>query len=204
MSSVIEVVPETEQPACRRFTLADALILIAGLALVLSMGAHLLSLFADSVLKVVQTVAANRAYVWEHWPVFWRALRVPVATTISYACQFAGSLIAGMTPIFFVLRLRRPRPPWRELLLRPGTASGLAIVFGLFWVLGLAQIAFPDRLDSIAGPFIAIGGTVAAVWLILLLCRRWNAEPGWVDRLGRLLGAIAIGTALLGLVMYRI
>jgi hypothetical protein len=32
-----------EQPAYRKFTLADALILIAGLAIVLSMGAHLLN-----------------------------------------------------------------------------------------------------------------------------------------------------------------
>ena len=45
---------------------------------------------------------------------------------------------------------------------------------------------------------------LAAVWLVLLLCRQWKAEPGWVDGTGRLLGAMAIGTAILGLVIYRI
>jgi hypothetical protein len=203
-SSTAAVAPTGERAACRRFTLADALILIAGLAIVLSMGTHLLRFSAESFVGIFHTIAANRVDLWESWPRFWRALREPVITTIWYGSQFFGTMLFGMTPIFFVLRLRRPRPRWRALLVQPGMVAGLAMVFGLFWVLGLVQIMLPNRLDSIHGPGLVIGGTVAAFWLILLLCRKWNAEQGWVDRLGRILGAMAIGTSLLGLVIYRI
>jgi hypothetical protein len=50
----------------------------------------------------------------------------------------------------------------------------------------------------------AVGGAVAASWGILALSRRWQAERGWVDRVGQILGCIAIGTALLGLMIHRI
>ena len=133
----------------------------------------------------------------------WKTLRDPSSQLVSYSFQFAGTLIIGMTPIFFIVRLRRPRPPWRTLLLQPGFAAALAMVFGLFWVTGLIHILLPDRLNSFNGPGIVVGGSVAVVWIMLTLCRKWNAEPGWVDRLGRTLGALAIATAFLGLIMYR-
>jgi hypothetical protein len=204
VSSTTALAPDVEQPACRKFTLAGALILIAGLAIVLSMSAHLLKFSAESLVRVFHGIAANRVHLWESWPRFWRALREPVITTTWYGSQFLGTMLFGILPIFFVLRFRRPRPPWRALFVQPGMVAGLAMVIGLIWVLGIVQIMFPGRLDPIHGTWLAIGSTVAAFWLILLLCRRWKAEPGWVDRLGRLLGAMAIASALLGLVCYRI
>ena len=193
------------QPACRRFTLADALILIAGLALVLSMGAHLLGLSAASLLDACIGSSLHVGVNWEGWPRLWREIRKPVIDTIWYGSQFAGTLLFGMTPIFFILRLKRPRPPLRALVVQPGMVAGLAMVFGLFWVMGLVHIVFPERLDSISGPWIAAGGTVATAWLMLCLCRRWKAEAGWVDGIGRLLGAIAIGNrGYQGLFIYRV
>jgi hypothetical protein len=82
--------------------------------------------------------------------------------------------------------------------------AGLAMVFGLFWVMGLFHILLPDRLDSITGPWIAVGGTVAVAWLVLAVSGNWRVEPGWIDRLGVLLGATAISAALFGLVISRI
>jgi hypothetical protein len=196
--------PAVEQPACRKFTLADALILIAGLAVALSMGAHLLSLDAASFIEVCLVSLQQVGDKWAGLPRLWHSIRLPLINAIWYGCQFLGTLLFGMTPIFFILRLKRPRPPWRSLLILPGTMAALAMVFGLFWVTGLVHLMLPDRLDAITGPWIVVGATVAAVWLVLLLCRRWKAEPGWVDAMGRLLGAMAIGTALFGLVIYRI
>ena len=63
---------------------------------------------------------------------------------------------------------------------------------------------FPDRIESMNGPWIVIGCTVVAAWAGLALSRRWKSERGSVDRMGMLLGALAILTALLGLVMFRI
>ena len=43
------------------------------------------------------------------------------------------------------------------------------------------------------------GPAVAAAWLILALSGRWQPEKSWIDRLGRLLGAIWIVTSLLAM-----
>jgi hypothetical protein len=63
---------------------------------------------------------------------------------------------------------------------------------------------FPDKLDSMTAAPAAVGGSVAVGWCAMVVCRRWRSEPGWVDRLGRVLGFAAIGTALLGLIVFRI
>jgi hypothetical protein len=193
-----------EHPACRKFTLADSLIFIAGLAIVLSMGAHLLKFATEYFLQICRVLVVRRAELWENWPPVWRAIREPLRQLVSYGFQCAGTLLFGVTPIFLILRMRRPRPVWRVLFVQPGVVAGLAMVFGFFWVAGLVQIVFPDRLDSITGPWIAVGGTVAVAWLVLAASGNWIIEPGWVDRLGVLLGAAAIATALLGLAVYRI
>jgi hypothetical protein len=51
---------------------------------------------------------------------------------------------------------------------------------------------------------IAVGGTVALAWTVLALSRRWESEPGWVDRTGRLLGAAAIVNGALCFTLYGI
>jgi hypothetical protein len=35
----------------------------------------------------------------------------------------------------------------------------------------------------------AIGPMIAGAWSILLLSRRWRPEPGWIDRMGTIIGA---------------
>src|SRR5262249_17938993 len=40
------------------------------------------------------------------------------------------------------------------------------------------------------------GYSVGAVWLLLALSGRWRAERSWIDRLGRLLGAVWIAAAI--------
>jgi hypothetical protein len=32
------------------------------------------------------------------------------------------------------------------------------------------------------------GLAIAALWVVLALGHRWRASPGWIDRLGRLIG----------------
>jgi hypothetical protein len=109
-----------------------------------------------------------------------------------------------MTPAFFVVRLRQPRSALRVVLAYPGTLAGLAIVFGLFWITGFLYILFPNQMRPETTAAIAVGGTLAVTWGALALCRRWNGEPGWIDRAGRLLGLTAIGKGLIGLVLFRI
>jgi hypothetical protein len=42
-----------------------------------------------------------------------------------------------------------------------------------------------------------VGLAVIGAWLVLASGRRWGAEPSWIDRLGRLLGACWIGLFLI-------
>jgi hypothetical protein len=129
------------------------------------------------------------------WTEYWGA---------DHAFQLAEMFLFSMTPAFFILRLRRPRPSLRVLLRQPGTVAALAMVFGLFWGTGALLALFPERVDAMTSAPAAIGGAVAVGWGILALSRWWEPERGWVDRVGRILGCIAIGMGLLGLVIQRI
>jgi hypothetical protein len=193
----------TEPMRCREFRLSDAMILVAGAALSLS-GAHLLVLMADAFRQLCREAVLNRDVLLGPWPAFWVAIRNDLRSTLWYAFQVAGMVLLGMTPAYFVLRLRRPRPPLRTLLRQPGMVAVLAMAFGLFWGTGGLISLLPERFDSMNAAPSAIGGSVAAAWGVLALSRRWEPEPGWVDRVGRVLGCAAIGTALLGLVVFRI
>jgi hypothetical protein len=193
-----------ERIHCRKFRLSDAMILLAGAALALSAGSHLLLLMAEMLGRLFREAAAHRADVPDHWSLFWGATHGPLRNTLWYAFQVAETFLFGMIPAFIALRLRHPRPPLRTLPRQPGTAAALAMVFGLFWGTGGLLWAFPDKVDSMTAAPIAVGGAVASVWVAFALCRSWNPEAGWVDRMGRVLGCAAIGTALLGLVVFRI
>ena len=197
---------EPQPAACRPFRLSDAMILIAGLAIVFARGGYLLTLFAGHFMQVCRTLMPLMLNedVRGAWPELLRMIRFPLRQCVGYGFQFSSMIFGSMMPIFLILRLRRPRPPWRALILQPGVVAAVAMVFGGFWVYGWMQIVAPDRLDSFTGPWIVDGATVTAAWVVLALSRRWNSEPGWIDRLGRILGVTAIGTALLCLAVYWI
>jgi hypothetical protein len=185
----------------RKFGLSDAMILIAGTALCLAAGIPLFGLLADAAGRLWAAGVTHRG---EPLAAFWRGTHDHLRNTLWYGFQVAEVFLVAMWPTFVALRLRRPRPPLRALVLEPGTVAGLAMVFGLFWGTGCLLSLFPEKVDSMTGAAIAVGGIVSAAWIILALSHRWRSGPGWVDRLGQLLGCAAIGTALLGLIIYRI
>lgn len=193
-----------ESSHCREFRLADAMILLAGGALALSVGSHLLLLLADMLGRLCREVTFHIADLPTHWPLFWDATHYSLRNTLWYGFQLAETFLFGMTPAFFVLRLRRPRPPLRALLRQPGTVAGLAMVFGLFWGTGGLLWLFPSKFDSMIAAPAAVGGAVVIAWIALALTRRWKPEAGWVDLVGRVLGCAAIVTALLGFLVYWI
>jgi hypothetical protein len=156
------------------------------------------------LVELGRVAIAHQVDLRENWPRFWVAVREPLRQIVNYGFQSAGIVLICMTPVFLMLRLRRPRPPWRVLLVQPGMVAALAMVFGLLWVTGLVHILLPGLMDAFTMPWIAVGGSVAVAWVALVLLRRWKAERGWVDRMGRLMGAMAIGTALLGFLVYRV
>jgi hypothetical protein len=167
----------------RRFTLLDGLILIAPMAAGLAM---------------VQPFFRDRLFLYGS---------TPSPRWLGYAgvgMNLASRFVAmGMLGVL-VVRLLPPRPRLRRLSRQPGAvacaAGAAAMVVG--GLVAVAFIAFRDQSSRSSGIsgwafFEArIGPAVMASWVALALSRRWRAEPSWVDRAGRILGAYWIALFL--------
>lgn len=95
----------------------------------------------------------------------------------------------------------RPRPPGVAACVGVIVATGIhfsvwfhiviASIPGVGW-LNLPWEFIPQQITDPRPPAIAVG----SVWAVLALDRRWWPEPGWLDRLGRILGAYWLVDAL--------
>lgn len=92
---------------------------------------------------------------------------------------------------------------------QPGMLAGLSscsaiavLVLSLLVVVSTAEGRWANRDDWLPNDWITTEGArygglaVLASWTTLLLARRWHAEPGWVDRLGRVIGTLWITAGL--------
>jgi len=173
------------KPPERRLTMADLMILVAATAIGIAL--------TRSVVAAIYT-EADRAdsYLSVGWyKIYWRTV--------------SGTGLSVATVTILVLRLRSPRPSLRRLARQPGAmacaAATLNMVIGLFAAGVFAVLVSVPRLP-VGGFFWTIlrlhsfpyfipysGQAVAGAWLVLIVGRTWRAEPSWIDRAGRLLGA---------------
>ncbi|HEV3162745.1 MAG TPA: hypothetical protein VGZ22_01795 [Isosphaeraceae bacterium] len=202
---VLRTVPAAEATRTRKFGLSDGMCMIIAIALAISGGSRLLEVLAGQCSELCQTIAARNSPPYVGRPQFWwYYVGIYWSCMVWYAFRIVEVLILSLTPAFLLIRLRRPRPSIRAMLRQPGTVAGLAVVFGYVWVTGWLHLLFVGRIDFVTGPAIAVGGTVAVAWAFLALSRQWEAEPGWVDRMGRYIGAAAIAVGLLMFARYGI
>ncbi len=201
-------VPAAGTTRGRKLSVYDSLISIGGIALLLKYGLRdFINLF-EQFRGLCSTIAAHYGFISARPygpPQFlMRSMANYWSSVLWYGVQASEVLILVMTPVFLLMRARRPRPPIRALLRQPGTVAGLAVPLGLIWVAGWLHLLFFGRIiDGTVTP-IAVGGTVALAWACLALGRRWEAEPSWVDRTGRLLGASAIAVGLIAFSVFGI
>jgi hypothetical protein len=167
-----------------RFTLLDAMVLVAATAAGLTM-------FRGNPMRVYLHLPETWAFtkVVERG-FFWVAVIVPCTVTWMLA--------------LLILRLRRPRPRLRRIARQPGSVACFAAVS--VTVVGLAvQIPSTIAMEMQGGTLTAVNPSwalylifvdlptcisyaVAASWATLALGGRWRPEPGWIDRIGRTLG----------------
>lgn len=191
------MMPEPRPP--RRFTLLDAMVLVAAAAVGLAM--------------------AREHARWEDPGL---AYRVPVIGMFPRLAPATRGVVLGWpvvameTLALILLRLRRPRPIGRRLFAPPGVAACIiaAVMLALMLVTEAANATdyllryptlFPrgriletmvhKMLGGVVSP--SIGSAVAASWVAMALARRWRPEPSWIDRAGRALGWLWIGLILL-------
>jgi len=170
-------VTEIDPFSSRTFSLGDAMILILALALGLGLARPYIILFANYI-----HTAPNKYF-----------------QTLDGTVSLGGSLnlimlyfLYFLLPAFLILRLRRPRPPMHSLVRQPGFAACAAPVAcylaALPWSL-LNPFVPAGEVIELAGQMLVAAATPLA-WFFLAVTRRWAAEPSWIDRLGRILGAL--------------
>ena len=193
-----------EPRPCRKFSVGDAMILVAGVAFALAVGwSRLLVSLALQIAGLCQTIVAyNTPFFSTRRGLWWNHIWIFGSTVLWYGFRVSEEMLLCMVPIFLLLRLRRPRPRILALFKQPGTVAGLAAIFGLVWVTGWLHRLFVGKFNYWTMPAVAVGCTVAVAWVFLALSRKWEAEPGWIDGMGWLLGAIAIVNGLLAFAMF--
>jgi hypothetical protein len=167
----------------RRFTIADGMILVAATAAALATA--------------------------KSFPPRPRSALLPWAAEIP-KLTWAGLIF---TLALIPIRLRRPRPGRDDLWRRPGWVSCISVAIALAVLLLQESLSFATifRANPVAlfspGTDLAffrnkIGQiqtqgiiAIAATWSVLACGGRWESEPGWIDRAGRVIGVywIVIG-----------
>lgn len=177
-------------PPSRRFALGDAMVVIAMIACLCAF--HSRGVMFTRIEMYVRNVPSAVRYLYFDGPlpalypngpasyvrefVWWTPL-----TTIR---EIGLSLLLFGTPAVLVIRLRKPRPAWGNLVRQPGAVACLSVVAAFLLLVDLVWLGV-----SIPNPPLLSPGTVVAVcWAALLLSRQWRSEAGWVDRLGRVVG----------------
>ena len=117
---------------------------------------------------------------------------------LNFAVGLLTGPLLGLTLAMLMLRLRQPRPPLVTLLRQPGFVACLAAPLGVFVFIEANYLGGDFR------PHPTVAGLILGAWAILAVSRRWEAEAGWIDRLGRLVGAAWLALAFFGLVERRI
>jgi hypothetical protein len=195
---LIRVETPVESLPIRRFQVLDAMVLVAATAV--GLGA------AESLIRLL----GGRFPPDEVTPHM--ALRETVVRVVARL----GCLIMSWALALIVLRLRPPRPALRELGARPGFAACLAILlngliltsivcgdrgferplfaFGLYGVL-ISDFSYGAFVSDVVEP-ISHARVVAIVWTVLALSGARTSEANWIDRAGRALGWLVIGSAL--------
>jgi hypothetical protein len=176
------------EPAARRFTMADLMILIAGCAV---------GIFWTQVAykEIIDQMEGKIQWDWSLRLIYLPMAPMPILASISLA--------------LLVCRLRQPRPRFRRLFRQPGALAmtcvflmlifegamqlagrGLNLIVNRYWPptpsTGFSVTITSQWLSVLSGE---VGVSIVACWLLLLAVGRWRAEPTWIDRSGRCLGA---------------
>ena len=173
--------PEDES---RRFTLADAMVLVAATTpgLVLIRIANGLELFAAD--------PTGRSP-------FGRRL-------VEYLCVAGGSILTPLMLAVLVLRIRELRPNPSEAFQGPGFMACVAVLVAsilpvAYYVVSVV-ITIGDAFPIFSTPFnnlfarlaMGAGPLIVGAWLAMACLGRWKISPSWADRLGCVLGILWI------------
>jgi hypothetical protein len=139
----------------------------------------------------------SRTWTWREWADW-------AINTAYLRFSYSMPLLVTLSVTVLAIRLRPPRPRLARLMREPGIVAMVAVsTMAAVWVPSLAIMPGRKPLDPISFRQIymsmptSVASAVAASWATLLVGGRWRADPGWCDRLGRLLGLVWLVPLLL-------
>lgn len=172
----------------RKFTIADFLVVTAGVAAAFGLMRAVSESFRPGELWnafVSPNSGWSVGYAYE--------LVLELGVALGVPC------LGGWTPACLVLALRKPRARWRRFRREPGFVAILlaTVVVALTFVVASTFVGlFSSNSSELSELFITanvlcgcLGGSVIlGSWTTMLLTRIWRPTPTWTDRLGRLTG----------------
>jgi hypothetical protein len=167
----------SDKPQTRPFTLGDAMILVIALALGLALARPIIRSLAFKIGSVP--------------PGYFRTPGTAL-TLGRYLVVIVLCFLYFLVPAFVIMRLKRPRAPLRSLIRQPGFAvcaapCAVALATAPFAVLGASGLAW--QVINV-GVRVVLVAAAPLAWVSLIATRRWCPEPSWIDRFGRILGAL--------------
>jgi hypothetical protein len=160
--------------------------------------------------------------VYDLWPWGRGSASTKLWLATMWSLPGVSVMLLSWTTSVLLLRLLTPRPPRRRLWLQPGFLACVAAIFVyactvlgfaslLVWdIVKTGPVVIPELLDP--GLLLELfkrmftyrpdaelhaGRAVLIVWLVAWAGGRLRAEPSWVDRAGRILGAAWICVSIL-------
>jgi len=179
--------PLEQDPAPRRFDVGDGLILITASALTVSVlrSGEWFERFPGRVSFWAEAVSGLVGA--SHWSFYGMSRREVARMVVAQVVdelliELLCSVLLGLTLVQPLMRLRSPRPLFRELVRQSGFVVCLAVIVGTLIFVDLRR--FTTSGDSLV---LVQAAVLLLLWPILGL-PPWHSEASWIDRLGRVVG----------------
>ena len=182
---------EIDRPSLRPFGLADAMIFVIAIGLGLALARPAIGLIADAVRSDPR----------------WRFQTLAGAVSLGRMLNIVLlNFLFFLLPAFLIVRLRRPRPALRSLIFQPGFVACATPVIIVLATMPLVLLPLSGLAEQAIGIVVQVLLVVAGplAWVFLVATRRWNPEPSWIDRLGRVLGVLGMICTPAHLVLIRL
>jgi hypothetical protein len=173
-------------PPRQRFTLLDAMALVAGFAVGLGLMRGLSPNQFLLPFDPVGPMSPNWGRPWTSRE--WVVWAVNLVQSRSY---YLMPLIVTLSVTVLMIRLRPPRPRLSRLMRQPGIVAMVAVsTMAAVWFPFLTMLTIQKYFDPMSIQFFysamatSFATAVASCWITLLVGGRWRADPGWCDRLG--------------------
>jgi hypothetical protein len=195
--------PIEQKPAPRRFNLGDGLILIAAVALIIAR-LRATPWFERIPLRVSFWAEELSGYIemtsWDFSSLWLRMSRGRGCMVIVQVAEESYLLLrptlAVLTLVQPVMRLRSPRPPFRDLVRQSGFVACLAVLAGTLIFVDLWWLAI------IGNSWLLVQAAVLLLLWPVLGIAPWHSEASWIDRFGRGVGwgwiVVSVGVTAFG------